>query len=161
MSLFNSGMDLPEGGRKALPSEEDAVIDKLAQKVVERRMAVPAIVFLESVKPLNYISSQAMVFFEPMVQTVFNFRDYDTLRTALEKRETIEVLLLRIEEYDSVAMDREKRLKKFLRGERKKWKWYQRWLGIATPKVVIPEDILNPTVNQKADRGASNPPASS
>jgi hypothetical protein len=161
MSLFNSGMDLPEGGRKALPSEEDAVIDKLAQKVVERRMAVPAIMFLESVKPLNYISSQAMVFFEPIVQTVFNFRDYDTLRTALEKRETIEVLLLRIEEYDSKAMDQEKRLKKFMREEKKKWKWYQRWLGIATPKVVIPEDVLSPAQKQKTADGNTNPPLSS
>jgi len=28
--------------------------------------------------------------------------------------------------------------------EKKKWKWYQRWLGIAIPKVQIPEDVLNP-----------------
>ena len=84
---------MPEKGKEPLPEEESAVLDKLARKVVEKGMTVPAILFLESVKPLNFIGSQAMVFFEPIVQTVFNIKDYDTLRQALEKRQTIEILL--------------------------------------------------------------------
>jgi hypothetical protein len=141
MSLFG-GSDLPESGELLLPEEEDAVLEKLAKKVVERGMSVPAIIFLESVKPLNYIGSQAMVFFEPIVQTVFNFKDYDTLRSALEKRHTIEVLLLKIEAQDAVALVREKKLKAFLKEEKKKWKWYQRWLGVFTPKVEYPEEFF-------------------
>jgi len=27
--------------------------------------------------------------------------------------------------------------------EKKKWKWYQRYLGLFTPKVKIPEEVLN------------------
>jgi len=145
MSFFRGTTELPDPEKPALPAEEEAVLDKVARKIVDRRMAVPAIIFLESVKPLNYIGSQAMVFFEPIVQTIFNFKDYDTFRCALEKRESIEILLLKIEEYDAVAVEREKRIKKFLKAEKKKWKWYQRWLGIATPKVQIPEEILNPS----------------
>ena len=79
---------LSRGGLQDL-LEEDAVLDKLAKKAVERGMAVPAILFLESIKPLNFIASQVMVFFEPVIQSVFNFRDYNTLRSALEKRESI------------------------------------------------------------------------
>jgi len=144
MSFLRGSTEYPEPEKRALPAEEDAVLEKLARKVVEKRMAVPAIVFLESVKPLNFIGSQALVFFEPIVQTLFNFKDYDTFRQALEKRESIEILLLKIEGYDAVFSQREKRIKKFLKVEKKKWKWYQRWLGIATPKVQIPEEVLNP-----------------
>jgi hypothetical protein len=144
MSFFRGATELPDPEKQALPAEEEAVLDKVARKIVDRRMAVPAIVFLESVKPLNFIGSQAMVFFEPIVQALFNFKDYDTFRCALEKRESIEILLLKIEEYDADVAQREKRIKKFLKAEKKKWKWYQRWLGIATPKIRIPEDILNP-----------------
>ena len=142
--FFKGGTELPEPEKKALPAEEEAVLEKVARKVVDRRMAVPAIVFLESVKPLNFIGSQALVFFEPIVQTLFNLKDYDTFRQALEKRESIEILLLKIEEYDAIFSQREKRIKKFLKTEKKKWKWYQRWLGILTPKVQIPEEVLNP-----------------
>ncbi len=142
--MFKGGADLPEPEKKALPAEEEAVLQKLAHKVVERRMAVPAILFLESVKPLNFIGSQVLVFFEPIVQTLFNFKDYDTFRQALEKRESIEILLLKIEELDAETSQRDKRIKKFMKVEKKKWKWYQRWLGIVPPKVHIPDEVLNP-----------------
>lgn len=143
---------VPDSEGSVLPEEEAAVIEKLAKKVVEKSMTVPAIVFLESVKPLNFIGSQAMVFFEPIVQTVFNFRDYDALRTALEKRPTIEILIQRIEALDAVAIAREKRIKAFLKVEKRKWKWYQRYLGVFTPKVVIPDSVLNPPGDSAGDR---------
>jgi hypothetical protein len=144
MAFFKGNLELPESAGPSLPEDEDAVLEKLARKTVEKGMAVPAILFLESVKPLNFIGSQAMVFFEPIVQTVFNFKDYDTLRRALEKRTTIEFLLLKIEKHDAAALTREKRLKSYLREEKKKWKWYQRYLGIFTPTVNIPDEIVNP-----------------
>jgi hypothetical protein len=138
-----AGADVPESGSKPLPDEELAVLDKLAGKVVEKGMTVPAIIFLESVKPLNFIGSQAMVFFEPIVQTVFNIKDYDTLRQALEKRETLEILLQKIEARDAISQEREKRIKAFYKQEKKKWKWYQRYLGIFLPKVTLPDEVVN------------------
>lgn len=80
MSIFRDAMKLPEQG--PLPEEEQVVLEKVAKKVVEKSMTVPAIVFLESVKPLNFVGSQAMVFFEPIVQSLFNLKDYDTFRSA-------------------------------------------------------------------------------
>ncbi|MEA3296700.1 MAG: hypothetical protein U9R56_02415 [candidate division Zixibacteria bacterium] len=151
MSLFRSDMDLPDPEQSPLPAEEDAVLDKVARKVVERRMGVPAILFLESVKPLNYIGAQTMVFFEPVVQAVFNFKDYNTLRHAFEKRETVEILLLKIEALGAVATQRDKRIRKFIKQEKKSWKWYQRWLGVFTPKVKIPDDVLNPSEDEISD----------
>lgn len=91
---------------------ERELLDKVAKKVVYWKMAVPAIMTLESLKPLNYIGSQAMVFFEPIVQSLFSFKDYDTFRAMLERRETIEHLLLRIEHFDATASRKEKLFKK-------------------------------------------------
>lgn len=160
MSIFRGfqkgGAELPEPEKKALPAEEEAVLEKVARKVVERRMAVPTIVFLESVKPLNFIGSQVLVFFEPIIQTLFNFKDYDNFRQALEKRESIEIMLLKIEELDAAASKREKRIKKFMKVEKKKWKWYQRWLGIFTPKVQIPDDVLNPSPEENPQEDKSS-----
>ncbi len=141
MSIFRDAMKLPEQG--PLPEEEQAVLEKVAKKVVEKSMTVPAIVFLESVKPLNFVGSQAMVFFEPIVQSLFNLKDYDTFRSALEKRQTLEILIQKIEAMDAVSQEREKRVKAFYKQEKKKWKWYQRYLGIFVPKVTIPDDVLN------------------
>ena len=145
MSFFGGGDDLPDGGKNILPEEEEAVLEKLAKKTVQRGMAIPAIIFLESIKPANFIISQVMVFFEPIIQSVFNFKDYNNLRSALEKRETLEILLLKVEEYDAVSHAREKRIKKFLKQEKKKWKWYQRYLGVFTPKVDYPDEVIHGT----------------
>ncbi len=144
MGFFRGSMELPDPDKINIPEEENSVLEKLAKKVVDRGMTVPAILFLESVKPLNYIGSQAMVFFEPMVQSIFNFKDYDIMRIALEKRETLEILLLKIEKHDAISLEREQRLKKFLKTEKKKWKWYQRYLGIMAPKVELPEEAQKP-----------------
>lgn len=144
MSFWKGGpVDVPDSGHDALPEEEAAVIEKVAHQVVKRSMTVPAIIFFESVKPMNFIGSQAMVFFEPMVQSIFEFKDYNTLRQALEKRQTLEILIQRIEALDAVYLAREKRVKAFLKEEKKKWKWYQRYLGLFPPKVKIPDEILN------------------
>jgi hypothetical protein len=118
------------------------VLEKVAKKVVQWQMAVPAIMFLEMVKPLNYIGAQTMVFFEPIVNSVFTFKDYDTFRIALERRENIENLLQKIEAHDAVAFKKEKLYKKKFKAERKKWTWYQRWLGIKRPRIIItPEEM--------------------
>ena len=153
MSLFRSGMgDLPNSGEENILSEEElAVLEKLAKFTIRKGMTVPAIMFLESVKPLNFIGSQTMVFFEPMIQAVFSIRDYNTLQTALEKRETLEILIRKIEELDAVELGKEKRIKKWYRAEKKKWKWYQRYLGLFPPKNKIPEEILNPPVEPETD----------
>lgn len=114
----------PDPEADAQREAEDVILTKLATEVVEWKMTVPAILSLESVKPLNYIGAQAMVFFEPFIQTLFNLKDYDTVRVMLEKRENIERLLLKIEELDAVAFEKEKQAKAerhLARGRRRWW----------------------------------------
>lgn len=146
MNMFGRDADLPPGvnPEDVMTEDELSAMEKLAKKTVHRGMSVPAILFLESIKPLNFITSQVMVFFEPIIQTVFNFKDYDNFRTALEKRQSIEILIRKIEAHDSVALRKEKAFKKWYRQEKKTWKWYQRYLGIKRPKLDVPEEVLNP-----------------
>jgi len=155
MSIFKGSPDPIKNEGDGIPEEENAILEKVAKKVVKWRMSTPAIIFLESVKPLNYIGSQTMVFFEPIVQSIFNFRDYDNFRIAMERRENVENLLQKIEKYDAVLYDREKAIKKFMKNERKKWKWYQRYLRVFPPKVKLPEELtapLFPEVDSKKEK---------
>jgi len=77
---------------------ETDLIRKLADFVVRRNMSVPAIMFLESVRPLNFVGSQAMVFFKPIISRFFTKVEYDKLATILEKREVIDLLIKEIEQ---------------------------------------------------------------
>ncbi|MCH7879225.1 MAG: hypothetical protein IH914_07935 [candidate division Zixibacteria bacterium] len=146
MSLF-SNIPPAASESEAIPDEEYRVLNKLAEKIVEWRMAAPALITLETSKPLNYIASQGMVFFgpiiDPMVQMFFNFHDYDILRQALERRSNIENLMQMIERYDAHAGVYDRMVKKFFKSEKKKWKWYQRYFGINTPKIEPPDQIKN------------------
>ena len=74
------------------------LISKLADIVVRRNMSVPAIMLLESVRPLNFVGSQAMVFFKPIISRFFTKVEYDKLATLLEKREVIDRLIKEIEQ---------------------------------------------------------------
>jgi hypothetical protein len=112
-----------KGELKELTPQQEEILIKIAQKVVHWKMAVPAILFLESVKPLNYIGSQMMAFFEPFVQTLFSWKDYDELRRMMEERETVERLLQKIEQIDAEALSKEKALKQERKSKRKEeWK---------------------------------------
>ena len=76
------------------------LLDRLAHAVVERQMGTPAVLFLESVRPLNYIGSQAMVFLRPFLAGIFKPADYDRLTEIMERREGIAGLVNAIEGYE-------------------------------------------------------------
>jgi hypothetical protein len=101
--------------------EQEEVLDKVAKKVVQKRMTVPAIVFIESVKPLNFIGAQVMVFFEPIVQSLFEFKSYNIFREAIENRDNVELLMQKIEKYDAESVKIEKaykiKKKEYLKGK--------------------------------------------
>lgn len=93
-------------GTVPLTPRQEEIVDRLASKVVEWRMSVPAVLFLESVKPLNYIGSQVLVFFGPILNTLFSVRDYDEFVALMEERGNVEVLLKRIEEKEAARTGR-------------------------------------------------------
>ena len=80
-----------------LTDEDRQLLDKLARKVVARQMATPAVLLLSSIRPLNAIGSQAMVFLRPFVSGLLNRADYDRMTEIVDRREGIAALIDAIE----------------------------------------------------------------
>jgi hypothetical protein len=79
------------------PKEIEEFINKLAKEIVKRHLAAPAIVLLESMKPLTFVGSQAMVFFNPIISMIGNVRSYVLFQKILEDREMLDKLISAIE----------------------------------------------------------------
>lgn len=77
--------------------EDVALLERVAARVVELRLDVPAVLTLESVRPLSFVAGQAMLFFQPMVQALLRFDDYRRFAALLERRETLDLLTSLIE----------------------------------------------------------------
>jgi len=123
------GLELPPE-EEALSKDEREILFKLADFIVRKGLTVPAILTLETVKPLNYIGSQTMVFLEPFVQAVFrDIAKYNTFRRMMEKRDNVERLLQKIEELDAIQFQKEKELKmKYKAGKKARWAKRKRFL---------------------------------
>ncbi|NLI16627.1 MAG: hypothetical protein GX409_10120 [candidate division Zixibacteria bacterium] len=115
------GEKIPESD-KPTPDEQE-LMDRLAKWVVKKGLTVPAIIALESVKPLNWIGSQAMVFFDPFFSSIFSakttLKDYETFQRMMEKRQNVENLLLTIEKFDAEAQKAEMAARKEQKAIRK------------------------------------------
>jgi hypothetical protein len=98
----------PEEG----PVDEDQeLINKVAGKIVRMRMTVPAIFFLESSKPLAFLGSQLLIFFEPFIQTLFNIRQYQRFALLMEHHENWERLIRKMEDLEAEYTEKEKKEK--------------------------------------------------
>ena len=79
--------------------------------------------FLESVKPMNYLGSQLMIFLEPVVLAIFNVTQYREIALILEERGSIERILTaieRIDDEDQLIRKEEKRIEKEKKDKKKK-----------------------------------------
>lgn len=102
-----------------LSEQQIELFKRLAEKVVGLGFALPAILFLESMRPLNFIGSQVMLFFQPMLRTWFTLSEYDLIQQALERRETLEYVADLIEEHDQAAKQREREWKAQLKARKR------------------------------------------
>ena len=78
--------------------EDQALLERLARRVVELRLETPAILTLETARPLSVLAGQAMLFFEPFAQMLFRFDEYRRLAALIERRDALEALTRLIEE---------------------------------------------------------------
>ena len=100
------------------------LIHRFATWIVRRRMTTPAILFLESVRPMNYVGSQVMVFFQPTVQAFFKVPEWDEIRRILEKRESVGYLvdLIELKEADVLIEEKEKKeARKLEKNQKNSW----------------------------------------
>jgi len=83
----------------AITDDDRALLDELADAIVARRLATPALFFLESMRPLGFVGSQLMIVLRPIVAIVWSSpRRWDQVQRVLEVRGSTELLCLRLEE---------------------------------------------------------------
>ena len=85
-----------------VPTEEQKdIIDKVCIEISRRHLTSPALIFLESFRPLNYIGSQVMHFFHPFISAITNANGYRIFSEFLESRSSIDYLYNRIEYFEN------------------------------------------------------------
>ena len=77
----------PDG--RPLDAEDVALLERVADAVVRRGMESPALLFLESMGPMNFLGSQALHFFTPLLDVVFPQRDIERIAQLLDRRDTL------------------------------------------------------------------------
>jgi hypothetical protein len=97
-----------DGPYGPLTDEDRQLLRKLAGGIVSRGMAMPAILFLSSIRPLSSIGSQAMVFLRPFLTPLLKPADYDRMAAIMERREGIGALVDEIEAAEALEKDRKK-----------------------------------------------------
>src|SRR5262249_41712742 len=80
-----------------LADADRALLERLARRIVELRLEVPALLTLETARPLSVLAGQSMLFLEPIVQSLFRFGDYRRVAALVERREALDELARRIE----------------------------------------------------------------
>lgn len=112
---------------RATPEEQE-LMDRVAGLIVRRGLTVPAIMFFETVKPLNWIGSQGMLMAEPFMWAVnpllhamfgLKHEDYLKFQKMMEKRDNVENLIQTIEKLDAESKVKEDEMRGRLKAERK------------------------------------------
>lgn len=84
-------------------AQEMALVELIAKEVVRRGMTTPAVTFLEVSQPLNYVGSQAMHFFKPLLSSLTDTNGYHKFAEFLARRDALEILIKEIEKCDAAA----------------------------------------------------------
>ncbi|HTL62216.1 MAG TPA: hypothetical protein VL261_11270 [Nitrospira sp.] len=81
----------------AVSSEDLALMERMADALVTRGMGTPAMMFLESMGPMNFLGSQALHFLTPLLECAFEGKDFERVASLLERRDSISRLVALIE----------------------------------------------------------------
>jgi hypothetical protein len=80
------------------PERAEYLIERLAKWIVSHRLETPAIMFLESIKPLTFIGSQMWLMYGvPMLGIVVDEHQSSEFGLLFENRENLEALIRKIE----------------------------------------------------------------
>ena len=102
-----------------LKSEQaNEMIDRIAKYLVQRKMAAPAIITIESLRPLSRIGSQVLYFLAPFDEIIFNAEEYQKFALLLEDQQNIKNLVNRIDELDVEMYKEERKHKRLLKKRR-------------------------------------------
>jgi hypothetical protein len=98
-SRFKKAFAIPRD--KPLTDRQRQWLERIAQEAVRRGMTTPALLVLETVKPVNYVGAHVLLFFKPVMSAVIPPEDCDEAADLLEKRSALETLREMIEKLDA------------------------------------------------------------
>lgn len=101
----------PVAAKEISEERKEEILKKIAENIVNRGLTAPAVMFLETIRPMNFISSQIMIFLEPLVLTFFNIKEYREASLIFEERESVEKLISFIEGFENAKKSKKKNLK--------------------------------------------------
>ena len=90
----------PDGPVEPEPAVR-AIVDDLLQRIVKRRMTVPASMLLESWRPMGAVSGQMMHALTPFTGVVIEAHVWTALASYMEKRGAIPWMVDRLAELES------------------------------------------------------------
>lgn len=93
----------PPGPARPTP-EEAEVIDRVLRVVVRRGMTGPALLFLESSRPLSGVSAASIHYFAPFASALVDASALRLLADFLDRRGSIEFLCARLEELEAESV---------------------------------------------------------
>lgn len=80
-----------------LSKEDEVWLDSIADKIVRRGLAQPAVLFLESTKPVHFVAGQTARFLDPIFSIVVPENGLERLAGLLENRPAAERLIRALE----------------------------------------------------------------
>ena len=86
-----------DSSKEPLTPVDEALLEKMATVVVQRRMARPTVLFLETLGPMNFLGSQALHFLTPILNMVCDARELEQAARLLERRDALPRLVALIE----------------------------------------------------------------
>ena len=87
----------------AFTPEDLALLEKVARVIVGRGMAMPALLFLESLGPLNFLGSQVLHGLRPFLDLVCDATEMERLAGILERRDSVPRLIAIVQEQAAPA----------------------------------------------------------
>lgn len=94
-------------------------IDKISKFIVKKHMGPPAILTIESLRPMNFIASQLMHFLAPFAEIIFSIKEYEEFAALIEKQEYVKLLIDRIDELDAEMHRGIRKQKKIIRARKR------------------------------------------
>lgn len=107
MNWFKKAFAIEKEGVVEPTAEQKKVVDRVCLEVVRRHLTTPALLALETSRPLNYIGSQLIHFFTPMLSVFIDPQAPTLFAKFLEHRGSIDYLCRTIEDFEAEMIQRQ------------------------------------------------------
>jgi hypothetical protein len=100
------------------PIDWEETIEKVATKISQLGLEVPAIMMLEAHKPLTFFANQGLIFLSPILYPLFGGKTERAARF-FEKRGNVEALIKRVEQKADERAEQERAVRQLRRAARR------------------------------------------